>query len=114
MPDSGYSQFCPVAMATEVLGARWNLLLLRELLAGDQPRSPQGNAADDQGMAPAAEERQGLGRSIGWKKVCAQPDVIRPRFGEPRTRGTIFRTILTPGSKRPPKPLPMLASPPSR
>jgi len=34
MPDSGYSQFCPVAMATEVLGARWNLLLLRELLAG--------------------------------------------------------------------------------
>src|SRR4029077_6271787 len=33
MPDSGYNQFCPVAMAAEVLGARWTLLLLRELLA---------------------------------------------------------------------------------
>jgi len=34
MPDSGYNQFCPVAMAAEVLGARWTLLLLRELLVG--------------------------------------------------------------------------------
>jgi DNA-binding HxlR family transcriptional regulator len=34
MPDSGYNQFCPVAMAAEVLGARWTLLLLREFLAG--------------------------------------------------------------------------------
>jgi DNA-binding HxlR family transcriptional regulator len=34
MPDGGYNQFCPVAMAAEVLGARWTLLLLRELIAG--------------------------------------------------------------------------------
>jgi DNA-binding HxlR family transcriptional regulator len=34
MPDSAYNQFCPVAMAAEVLGARWTLLLLRELLVG--------------------------------------------------------------------------------
>jgi DNA-binding HxlR family transcriptional regulator len=34
MPESGYNQFCPVAMAAEILGARWTLLLLRELLAG--------------------------------------------------------------------------------
>jgi DNA-binding HxlR family transcriptional regulator len=34
MPDSGYNQFCPVAMAAEVLGARWTLVLLRELLVG--------------------------------------------------------------------------------
>ena len=30
----GYGQFCPVAMATEILGSRWTILLLRELLAG--------------------------------------------------------------------------------
>ena len=30
MTDGGYNQFCPVAMAAEVLGARWTLLLLRE------------------------------------------------------------------------------------
>ncbi len=34
MPESSYNQFCPVAMAAEVLGARWTLLLLRELVAG--------------------------------------------------------------------------------
>ena len=34
MSDGGYNQFCPVAMAAEVLGARWTLLLLRELVCG--------------------------------------------------------------------------------
>jgi DNA-binding HxlR family transcriptional regulator len=34
MPDSGYNQFCPVAMAAEILGTRWTLLLLRELVVG--------------------------------------------------------------------------------
>ena len=30
----GYGQFCPVAKATELLGERWMLLILRELLLG--------------------------------------------------------------------------------
>ena len=34
MAQSGYKQFCPVAMAAEVLCTRWTLVLLRELLAG--------------------------------------------------------------------------------
>jgi DNA-binding HxlR family transcriptional regulator len=34
MPETSYNQFCPVAMAAEVLGARWTLVLLRELIAG--------------------------------------------------------------------------------
>lgn len=29
-----YGQFCPIAKATEILGERWTLLLLRELLMG--------------------------------------------------------------------------------
>ncbi len=29
-----YKQFCPVAMAAEILGVRWTLVLLRELIAG--------------------------------------------------------------------------------
>jgi DNA-binding HxlR family transcriptional regulator len=29
-----YNQFCPVAMAAEILGSRWTIVLLRELLAG--------------------------------------------------------------------------------
>lgn len=34
MTDSSYGQFCPVAMASEILGARWTLIVLRELFAG--------------------------------------------------------------------------------
>ena len=30
----GYGQFCPVAKATEVIGEKWTLLVLRELLLG--------------------------------------------------------------------------------
>ena len=31
---TSYGQFCPVAKATEIIGEKWNLLILRELLLG--------------------------------------------------------------------------------
>lgn len=34
MTDAGYKQFCPVAMAAEILCGRWTMVLLRELVAG--------------------------------------------------------------------------------
>lgn len=34
MTQGSYKQFCPVAMASEVLGARWTIVLLREFFAG--------------------------------------------------------------------------------
>ena len=34
MADGSYNQFCPVAMAAEILCSRWSLVLLRELVAG--------------------------------------------------------------------------------
>lgn len=34
MSARGYGQFCPIAMASEVLGTRWTILILRELLCG--------------------------------------------------------------------------------
>jgi DNA-binding HxlR family transcriptional regulator len=34
MTENSYNQFCPVAMAAEILGSRWTLVLLRELVAG--------------------------------------------------------------------------------
>lgn len=36
MTVRGYGQFCPVAMASEVLGKRWTILVLRELLCGSE------------------------------------------------------------------------------
>ncbi|MEZ5263471.1 MAG: helix-turn-helix domain-containing protein [Acidimicrobiales bacterium] len=34
MNEAGYGQYCPIARALEVLGARWTLLVVRELLLG--------------------------------------------------------------------------------
>lgn len=34
MTQPGYKQFCPIAMAAEVLCTRWTMVLLRELVAG--------------------------------------------------------------------------------
>jgi DNA-binding HxlR family transcriptional regulator len=34
MAEQSYQQFCPLAMTSEVLGGRWTILLLSELLAG--------------------------------------------------------------------------------
>jgi len=34
MSDISYKQFCPVAMAAEILGCRWTLVLVRELVVG--------------------------------------------------------------------------------
>jgi DNA-binding HxlR family transcriptional regulator len=34
MTQGSYNQFCPVAMASEILSTRWTIVLLRELLAG--------------------------------------------------------------------------------
>jgi DNA-binding HxlR family transcriptional regulator len=31
----GYKQFCPLAMAAELLCTRWTMVLLRELVAGN-------------------------------------------------------------------------------
>src|SRR5256885_10483724 len=34
MAQASYKQFCPVAMAAEILCTRWTVVLLRELIAG--------------------------------------------------------------------------------
>src|SRR5690606_36615414 len=36
MADKSYGQFCPVAMAAEILCTRWTLLVVRELVCGSR------------------------------------------------------------------------------
>jgi DNA-binding HxlR family transcriptional regulator len=45
-----YEQYCPIAVALDVLGDRWTLLVLRELLIGDQRFTDLRRALP--GMAP--------------------------------------------------------------
>jgi DNA-binding HxlR family transcriptional regulator len=34
MTQGSYKQFCPIAMASEILRTRWTIILLRELVTG--------------------------------------------------------------------------------
>lgn len=34
MPEGGHNQFCPIAMASDILCTRWTIMLVRELLLG--------------------------------------------------------------------------------
>lgn len=36
MPVKGYGQYCPISKAVEILGERWSMLVVRELLIGSR------------------------------------------------------------------------------
>ncbi len=65
-----YGQFCPVALASDILGGRWTLLVLREILLG----STRFN-----------ELRRGLPR--------ISPALLSKRLKELETDGLITRTV---------------------
>jgi len=75
MTNASYGQFCPVAMAAEVLCTRWTVVLLRELVAG----STRFN-----------ELRRGVPRM--------SPALLSKRLGELEAAGVVAREPV-PGSK---------------
>jgi DNA-binding HxlR family transcriptional regulator len=54
--SSGYGQFCPVAMAAELVCTRWTPLVLRELLSGSTHFNDLRKGAPR--MSPALLSRQ--------------------------------------------------------
>lgn len=70
MPGRGYGQFCPIAMASEVLGTRWTILILRELLCGSRRFN---------------DLRRGLPR--------ISPTLLSRRLGELKELGLITRHV---------------------
>jgi DNA-binding HxlR family transcriptional regulator len=75
MTTSTYHQFCPVAMAAEILGSRWTIVLLRELCAG----STRFN-----------DLRRGVPRM--------SPALLSKRLKELETQGVVTRSLV---QKRP-------------
>ena len=51
MTQGSYKQFCPVAMAAEILCTRWTVVLLRELVAGSTRFNDLRRGNLRQGMA---------------------------------------------------------------
>jgi DNA-binding HxlR family transcriptional regulator len=54
-PDRRYAQFCPSARALEILGERWTLLIVRELLCGPQRFSDLRRRLPDIGASILSE-----------------------------------------------------------
>ena len=55
-----YGQFCPVAKATEIIGEKWSLLVIRELLMGgtrfnELQRGPSDAGASFEIVLPGGE-----------------------------------------------------------
>lgn len=65
-----YGQFCPIALASDILGGRWTLLVLRELLLGN---------------ARFNELRRGLPRM--------SPALLSKRLKDLETHGLITRSV---------------------
>ncbi len=58
MTTASYQQFCPVAMAAEILCTRWTVVVLREMFAGSTRFNElrRGVPTDVAGAALAAAE----------------------------------------------------------
>ena len=75
MPE--YGQFCPVAKAGDIIGERWTVLILRELLLGTTPPPPVGDesmrilAALEQtgGNRRRAAELLGMSRATFYRRL---------------------------------------------
>jgi len=74
MERGGYGQFCPVAMASELLCRRWTFVILRELLAGSTRFSELRKGAPR--MSPAL-------LSLRLKELEAAGVISRGKAGDP-------------------------------
>jgi uncharacterized protein (DUF1330 family)/DNA-binding HxlR family transcriptional regulator len=78
MAEGSYNQFCPIAMAAEILCTRWTLLLLRELLSG--PKRFNELRRGVQRMSPALLSKRlkdlEAARIVARSKITGGPDLF--------------------------------------
>jgi DNA-binding HxlR family transcriptional regulator len=81
-----YAQYCPVAKATEILGERWTLLIVRELLGGAS------------GFNELQRGLPGISRSVLAQRLreLERAEIVRRRTG-PKGRTLAYR--LTPAGR---------------
>ncbi len=81
-----YAQYCPVAKASEVLGDRWTLLIVREMLGGAS------------GFNELQRGLPGISRSVLTERMRAleRAEVIERRTGP---KGRTLEYLLTPGGR---------------
>ena len=102
----GYGQFCPIALAAEILAERWMPLVIRELLCGSvrfndlQRGVPRMSSAL---LAQRLKQLQFAGiveRQSGERWLRVSPNPCRPRtLSCRRADGLVGATLVTPRSR---------------
>ena len=121
-----YAQYCPVAKATEILGDRWTLLIVREMLGGASgfnelqrglpgiSRSVLTDRMRALERAEVIERRTGpKGRTLEYRLTPAGRDLRAGRAGDRRVGGDLVVHRSPPRGARP-RPVDRLDGPPRR
>jgi DNA-binding HxlR family transcriptional regulator len=88
-----YAQFCPLARATEVVGNRWSLLVLRELMLGPQRFSDLKRRLAGVSTSVLAERLAAL-ESFGVVAQAELPPPAASRVYQLTPHGEAFRPVL--------------------
>ena len=93
MTESSYKQFCPVAMAAEILGARWSLVLIRELVAGSTRFNELRRGVPRMSPALLSKRLKDLETAgiVTRSRVTGAPDLFEYRLTE---AGRSLRTVI--------------------
>ena len=81
---ASYKQFCPVAMASEILGTRWTLVLLRELVAGSTRFNELRRGVPRMSPALLSKRLKDLEAAgiVARRRVESDPDLFEYRLTE--------------------------------
>jgi DNA-binding HxlR family transcriptional regulator len=83
MTIGSYKQFCPVAMAAEVLCTRWTVVLLRELIAGSTRFNELRRGVPRMSPALLSQRLKDLeGAGIVTRQLSVEPGVFEYRLTE--------------------------------
>jgi DNA-binding HxlR family transcriptional regulator len=66
MATASYQQFCPVAMAVEILCNRWTIVLLRELCAGSTRFNDLRRGVPRMSLALLSKRLKELENTVFW------------------------------------------------
>ena len=82
MAEQSYHQFCPVAMAAEVLCTRWTVVLLREMLAGSTRFNDLRRGVSRMSPALLSQRLKDLERAgiVARVKMAGGPDLFEYRL----------------------------------
>ena len=82
MAEGSYNQFCPVAMAAEILCSRWTLVLLRELVVGSTRFNELRRGLQRMSPALLSKRLKDLEAAgvVSRSQVSGEPDVFEYRL----------------------------------